>query len=124
MALITKLVGVMIIMGFITSILFVIFGQITVRKLRKNPKTKDAMGAEFTSGWDILNVASALSRPDWLNNRYKKSKLYFMVADSDILYENTTKFDRVMARVFWISYVITSVFGISVLIFNWLGFFD
>ena len=48
---------------FVTCILYVLFGQITVRKLRNNPKTKDALGLEYASGWDIINVAQALAFP-------------------------------------------------------------
>lgn len=47
----------------ITGILYVLFGQVTVRKLRKNTETKDYLGLELSSGWDILNVASAICRP-------------------------------------------------------------
>lgn len=53
-------------MGFITSVLFVIFGQVTVRKLRKNPETRHELGIGFASGWDITNVAQALSLPEFL----------------------------------------------------------
>jgi len=48
--------------GFVAWILFIIFGQVTVRKLRKNPETKHELGIEFASGWDIFNVASACCR--------------------------------------------------------------
>lgn len=109
---------------FISCILFVAFGQITVRKLRKNPKTKSVMGVEFTSGWDILNVASALSRPKWLNNRYKKSQLYFMVANTDILYETTNMFDRILAKTFWYTYIISGSSMISLCVFIWFGLID
>ena len=53
--------AVIFVMGFVACILFVIFGQVTVRKLRKNPETKHELGLEFAGGWDILNVAQALS---------------------------------------------------------------
>ena len=49
--------------SFLTIVLYVIFGQVTVRELRKNPETKEKLGIEFVSGWDILNVAGALSTP-------------------------------------------------------------
>jgi hypothetical protein len=43
-------------MGIMGSgILFVYFGQKTMRKLRKNPKTKH-LGIEFVSGYDTVNV--------------------------------------------------------------------
>jgi len=49
--------------GFSSAILYVVFGQVTVRKLIKNPETKHELGVEFVSGWDIVNVAQALSIP-------------------------------------------------------------
>ena len=56
-------VAILIIASIIAGILFVAFGQITVRKLRKKPKTKDSLGLEFISGWDIINVAQVFSFP-------------------------------------------------------------
>jgi len=57
--------------AFIGCILFVIFGQVTVRKLRNNPETRHELGMEFASGWDITNVAQALSLPKFLQKRVK-----------------------------------------------------
>lgn len=55
------------------------FGQMTVRKLRKNPKTKDILGLEVISGWDIINVAQAFSLPRrWLLKIEKVSFLLCM----------------------------------------------
>ena len=51
---------------FLTCILFVVFGQVTVRRLRKNPLTKEGLGIEFASGWDILNVAARFLHPNGL----------------------------------------------------------
>ncbi len=106
---------------FISLILYVAFGQITVRKLRKNPKTKDALGMEFVSGMDILNVAGALSKPKWLTKKIKRPDLSFLVADTDILYEYTTLFDRILARIFAWSFYSSTIF-VTVLVF--LDYFD
>ncbi|MBL1259448.1 MAG: hypothetical protein COB33_002820 [Thiotrichaceae bacterium] len=59
-----SILSVILAVMFIACILFVILGQVTVRKLRKIPATKHELGIEFTSGWDILNVAQALSIPE------------------------------------------------------------
>ncbi|MBN7820832.1 hypothetical protein J0A65_13215 [Bowmanella sp. Y57] len=109
---------------FITCILFVLFGQLTVRKLRKKPEVKDKLGIEFASGWDILNVASALCRPKWMDNRYKKSRLSGLAANAEVLYQHTTLFDRILARIFWYSYVMSGSGLILMLILNLLGVFD
>ncbi len=72
MTLVQAILSVILAVVFISAVLFVIFGQVTVRKLRKNPETKYELGIEFTSGWDILNVAQALSLPAVLEKKIKK----------------------------------------------------
>lgn len=124
MSLEAKLLAIPAALAFITCILYVLFGQLTVRKLRKNPETKDQLGVEFAGGWDILNVAAALSRPKWLSNKYKNSRLSGLAANSSILYRNTTLFDRVLARIFWFSYVVSGSGLILMLILSWSGAFD
>ncbi len=102
-------------------VLFVIFGQVTVRKLRKNPETKHELGIEFVSGWDILNVAQALSLPTVLEKRLKNKAFH---ANTDLLYKHTTVLDRVLARVFCTLFVFS---GLSLFVFgvlDWLGVFD
>jgi hypothetical protein len=124
MSLVAKLLAIPAVLAFFACFLYVLFGQITVRKLRKNPETKDQLGFELASGWDILNVAAALSRPKWITNKYKKSRLSSFAASSDTLYQNTTLFDRILARVFWFSYVISGSCLILILVLNWCGVFD
>lgn len=85
----------------VSAVLYVVFGQITVRKLRKNPETRDKLGVEFVSGMDILNVAQALSIPKLIRKRFEKSSLYFLEANFEVLKKHTTRFDRAFARVFY-----------------------
>ena len=119
-----KVLAIPAALALVACVLYVIFGQVTVRKLRKNPTTKDKLGLEFASGWDILNVASAISRPEWLNEKYKNSKLSFFAADKALLYQNTTGADRLLARLFWYTYLISGCGLILVLICSWLGVFN
>ncbi len=107
--------------GFIACILFVIFGQVTVRKLRKTPETKRELGLEFASGWDILNVAQALSIPESLEKKLKNRAFH---ADADLLYKHTTIFDWVLARMFFWSWVFSGAGLIILMILNWFGIFD
>lgn len=109
--------------AFIGMIFFVIFGQVTVRKLRKNPKTKDELGAEFASGWDITNVAGALSTPKFIVERMKKSRLYFLCANHDLLYKHTNKFDRVLARIFFWLWTISASAMIVLMLLNITGIY-
>ncbi len=123
MSLFSKLLGLTMIACFITCILYVMFGQITVRKLRKNPATKDKLGVEFVSGWDILNVAGALSTPKWLRDKYAQSPLAFLNANYQVLYENTTLFDRVLARIFSVMFYTTGMAAVLLVSLEGLGVF-
>jgi hypothetical protein len=100
---------------FISCILLVVFGQVTVRRLRKDPKLKDKLGVEFISGYDIINVASALAMPKWFNDKLKDSPISFLYANHEILYEATKPFDRILAKIFW-GVFITSAFFMIVLV--------
>jgi len=99
----TKIIatGVAISCAVITSIFFVAFGQLTVRKLRKNPELKDSLGINLYSGFDITSVASALSLPRSWNRRAKRRAILFLLADADILYTHTTRFDRCLGRAYY-----------------------
>jgi len=97
----------------LTMVLFVLFGQVTVRKLRKNPETKLELGMELVSGWDILNVAQSLALPIKLVRKFRTTPLSFMSSDPDLLIQHTSKFDRILACVFYWTYVMT---GISLLL--------
>lgn len=99
----SKILAVDIFVMFIALILYVIFGQITVRKLRKNPETKHRLGLELASGLDILNVAQALSLPRSITRIFARGPLSALHADAEVLSKNTTKLDRYMARtVYWL----------------------
>ncbi len=93
-------VGVLIAVIFVVMILYVLLGQITVRKLRKNPETKNELGMEFVSGWDIINVAQALAIPAFIIRRFKDTPLSFLYANAELLIKHTNKFDRVLAFIF------------------------
>jgi len=109
MTLVQAILSVILAVIFISAILFVIFGQVTVRKLRKNPATKHALGIEFVSGWDIVNVAGALALPKTVAQKIKRNSVSMGLgqgfeADLDLLYKHTTWFDRLLARLFYWSW--------------------
>ena len=119
------MLGAIIVFGmFISAMLYVLFGQITVRKLRKNPETKRELGVEFVSGWDIINVAQALSMPKIAIQRFEKSPLYFLEANADVLYKHTNMFDRILARIFYWLLMSSGLSGGILGILYFLGFLD
>ncbi len=124
MSLFSQLLGFVAIFMFISCILYVAFGQITVRKLRKNKKTKDALGVEFASGWDIINVAQAFSLPRSWTKKIEDSKFSFMYANATVLYENTTKFDHILGCIFYWLLTISGLSGILLVLLDTFGFFD
>ena len=111
---------------FISCILFVIFGQVTVRKLRKNPETKHELGIKFLSGWDIFNVAQALSLPKSVMQKIRSNPQGGSVifANYELLYEHTTVFDRLLARLFCWSWMLSSFALILLMILDWIWGFD
>ncbi|MCF6364279.1 MAG: hypothetical protein L3J88_13245 [Gammaproteobacteria bacterium] len=117
-------VGILIAFVFIVMIFFILFGQITVRKLRKNPETKQALGIEFASGLDILNVAQALTLPKSVAQKIRNNPTGALHADPDLLYKYTTLLDRILARVFYALFVLTGTGGIVLVILSWFGDFD
>jgi len=109
---------------FIAMILFVIFGQTTMRKLRKNPKTKDELGMEFASGWDIFNVAGALALPRWLNSKLRNSPLASLYANAELLDENTNIYDRTLATLFYILFTFSITTLMMLMILDQFDVFD
>lgn len=124
MSLFSKLLGFSAAWVFFSWILYLLFGQLTVRKLRKNPNTKGRLGVELVSGYDIFNVASALSAPKWFRERASRSTLSFLAADYQTLYENTSLFDRILARVFWGVSTASVSTMILLMILDKIGIFD
>lgn len=119
-----ELVAFVILGAFVAMVLFVIVGQLTVRRLRKNPETKQFLGMEFASGWDILNVTCALSRPKWFSEIMRNSPLSFTAADERLLYKNTSRFERVLARMFFLSWASTGALMLAVIVLSGFGIID
>lgn len=107
-------------LALIACVLFVLFGQISVRKLRKNPEAKNALGVELASGWDIINVAGALSRPKWLSKKLEASRLAALSANAKVIYAHTNRFDRILGRLFFGTYVTS---GVLLVVFSLLSIF-
>lgn len=124
MSLFSQLLAFSFVGVFFAWILFLIFGQVTVRKLRKNPKVKGKLGFEFVSGYDTFNVASALTAPKWFRDKFSKSPLSFLAADYQALYQYTTLFDRILARIFWILFITSASLMILIVVLNQFGLFS
>lgn len=111
---------------FIVLLLYVLFGQLTVRKLRKNRLTKNELGIEFVSGWDILNVAQALTVPRKLMQKFNKKQSFLSAfyANTELLYKHTSLLDRILARMLYVLFVLCGTSVIILGILEWNGIFD
>ena len=118
------LFGIALAEMFFAMILFVVFSQVTVRKLRKNPETKNELGIEFASGWDILNVAGALALPRWLNRKLRNTPLSAMYANAALLDKHTNVFDRILAVVFYMLWIGCFVTMLILIVLDNFGVFD
>ena len=108
----------------VALILYVLFGQITVRKLRKNPETKDKLGIELISGWDILNVAQALALPTFMTRKLKDSPLSALHANYDVLKKHTNKFDKILGTIFYILFMSSGLSLAFLMLLNVLGILE
>lgn len=114
-------VAILIFSSIIVGALYVVFGQVTVKKLRKNPKTKEALGLEYVSGWDIINVAQTLAFPKSWSRKLEGGQLSFMHANATVIHENTTKFDRVLGFIFYWLLISSGLSGGLLGFFNYFG---
>jgi hypothetical protein len=105
----------------IACVLYVVFGQVTVRSLRKNPKTRDSLGLDLIGGWDIINVAQALALPKSWAETLSKSPIGTIYAERQTLMENTNKFDRFLACIFYWTLSIAGMAAPILLILNYFG---
>lgn len=121
MSLFAQLLGINAIFVLLGLVLYVVFGQVTVKRLRKNPVTKKALGLEFASGWDVINAAQALSLPRRLTKKLENSSLSPMYADSSLLRQNTTIVDRIIAAVFYWVFILSNLSMIILVSINGLG---
>ena len=120
----TYLFLILLLLTIVTGVLFVAFGQITVRKLRKNPKTQEKLGFEVISGYDIVSAAQALALPMSIMNKLQNSAISGMFSNADILVKHTNRFDKILGTTFYCFLMVNLVFGIAVIVMNWLAVFD
>ncbi|MBN8430380.1 hypothetical protein JF535_05875 [Microbulbifer salipaludis] len=120
----TFLLGCCAAVMFFSLFLYVVFGQVTVRKLRKNPETRSDLGLEFASGWDILNVAQALATPSKIHKVLESGQLSFLHANSDLIKKHTNFFDKIIAIIFFWSFMGSAMSMLALIGLDKLNFFS
>lgn len=74
------------------------FGWLTVRRLRRNPQTRQCLGFPLYPGWQLMSAAAALSVPRRVARRRDRGRFALFRAQSDTLYAHTSTRDRLLAR--------------------------
>ena len=115
---------VLIVSSMVCGLVFVLFGQFTVKKLRKNPATKDVLGLDLASGWDIINIAQSLTLPYKLYRIIEKSSLKHFFADKQVIESNTSRLDKILGQIFYILFVSISFFGVVFVVLEFLGILE
>ncbi len=80
------------------GIVFVVFSLITVRRLRRNPCTRNELGLDFMPGQEVLSVAQALTLPKRFSRLLRRGELAALFADPDLLLLHTRPVDRWLGR--------------------------
>jgi hypothetical protein len=124
MSLYSQLLAASAVIGFFALVFYIVFGQVTVRKLRKNLKTKEALGGELVSGWDILNVAKVLALPLTWSQKFESSSLSFMYANSALILKHTNKLDRFLGILFFWLWLVSGSSMITLVLFKYIGVFS
>ncbi len=73
---------------------------------------------EFASGWNILNIAFMLSFPRNLCRILNNGPMSFYFPDAEILYQYTTRTDRVIARILFYFALSTCLFILALMILD------
>lgn len=87
--------------ALVAWLLYLIFAQVTVRRLEKDPAVREQMGFEAISGWRVFNVAEALVLPRSFFEMARKTLLSGMYANATLLRAHATRLDRVLAHLFF-----------------------
>ena len=87
-------------------ILFLIFSQFTVRKLKRNPETQNELGANFISIWHNFNIIYALVLPIRFLRLIGNGPIGGIYANADLIRQHTGVIDKVFAYlIFWIGHL-------------------
>lgn len=117
------LVGLIVAL-ILTAISYLLFSFICVRRLRKNPNTKALLGLEFMSGWDVINIAQALTFPHSWSEKLAQSPLSSIYANAQVINEHVNYLDKVLGRIFYTLLILTGFGSIFYAIAFGVGVFE
>lgn len=83
----------------VSMMLFVLFNQTTVRKLKTIKHSEPTN--QYHSNWDVINTAQALSIPKSWAEKLEHSTLSALYTNASALHTQTTTADRALAATFY-----------------------
>ena len=91
-------------LNLLSITVYCIFSLVTVRKLRRNPATRDALGIPIIlTGGYTGNVAQAFGCPQVLLRITARGPLRVLDADRELVLQHTSRLDSILGRVcFWL----------------------
>ena len=96
------------------GIAFLLFSLITVRRLRRNPCTRNELGLDFMPGQEVLSVAQALTLPKRFSRLLRRGELAALFADPDLLVLHTRPVDRWLGRVCFVLMFVNGLLVVAV----------
>ncbi len=106
----------------VSWILFFIINIKTVRRLRKNPITKNELGFHLFWGWYALNISETLLfSKEWTIRRRNSSNGY-MFANYDLVHQYTTPFEKVICKLCIILSLFSVLGLLTIEILSYFGF--
>ena len=112
--------GIMATLAWIT-VASVLLWLVTVRRLRRDPRTRHSLGLDIFPGWQTMKVASALSWPRAMGRRFDSRPLAALRAHSQTLYANTSRLDRCLARACYWPQILMMVWMVVFCLYDWLS---
>lgn len=110
----------LVLSGFACVILTIVLRLVTVRKLLRNPATRDRLGLPLYPGWQTLNVSAALSWPLCIGRWFDQRPMPIFRAHAQTLYAQTSTRDRILARACYATQVFCVACLVVGLVHRWL----
>lgn len=97
---------------------FLLLRLITVRRLLRDPRTRNRLGLDLYPGWQTLNVASTLSWTRAKGRYFDSRPLAVFRAHSETVYAHTNLLDRCLARACYTSQMLICALLVGLLLYD------
>ncbi len=118
-----KIISWMVVLSLIlTVIFFIIVNLKIVRKLKKNPTTKNELGLSLVWGWGALTVSQALFFSKKRMTEMRSRSHGYMFANYELVHQHTSKLDKILAGIFTFFYLLSAISLLISIVLDQVGF--